>query len=136
LIVRFKQLQKSKFQQDLVDAWSLNAFPIAKLRTMADFQQTEMSHSNSDFQLLVNSILTLHSEPAQTPSSMLIVGCIYSKISFHFCKDCGIFSQGEWEEEDNCDALVKKCSAKILMPTQCGGIKLNQAMMVMMSVGV
>jgi hypothetical protein len=35
-----------------------------------------------------------HSEGAQAPSSKLIVWCDYSKISFHFCKDCRIFCEG------------------------------------------
>jgi hypothetical protein len=40
------------------------------------------------------SISISHSEGAQAPLSMLIVGCGYSKISFHFCKDCRIFCEG------------------------------------------
>ncbi len=159
LIVRFKHQNQSKFQQDLDDAWLLNAlFPIAKLRTTADCQGTEMSHSkinfqlvadlililncegahvvpitfysisegthvapntfcdrsfkliiaciyfssifqdfsSSNFQLVVDYTLILHSEGAKTTLSMLIFGCGYSKTSFHFCKDCLIFYEGEW----------------------------------------
>ena len=57
LIVRFKQHYQSKFQQDLVDAWSLNAFSVVKLGATTDFQQTEMSHSNKDFWLVVEFII-------------------------------------------------------------------------------
>jgi len=53
LIVGFKQKHQSKFQ-DLVDTWLLYAFQIAKLRTTTDFQRTEVSHSNNDFQLILN----------------------------------------------------------------------------------
>ncbi len=42
---------------------------------------------------------------------MLIVGCDYSKISLHFCKDFRIFCEGEWEVKDNGDAVVKQRSA-------------------------
>jgi hypothetical protein len=42
---------------------------------------------------------------------MLIVGCNYSEISLHFCKDFRIFSEGEWEVKDNGDAVVKQGSA-------------------------
>ncbi len=35
-----------------------------------------------------------HSEGAWAPSSMLIVRCDYSEISFHFCEDCRIFCEG------------------------------------------
>jgi hypothetical protein len=42
--------------------------------------------------LIVDFIST--SEGAQAPSSKLIVGCGYSKISFHYCEDCRIFCDG------------------------------------------
>jgi hypothetical protein len=42
----------------------------------------------------IMSISISHSEGARAPSYMLIVGCGYSKISFHFCKDCRIFCEG------------------------------------------
>ncbi len=42
--------------------------------------------------MIVDFIST--SEGAQAPLSKLIVGCGYSKISFHFCKDCRIFCEG------------------------------------------
>ena len=45
LIVGFK---------DQVNAFSLNAFPITKLRDAADFQQTETSYSIINFQLVVD----------------------------------------------------------------------------------
>jgi hypothetical protein len=37
----------------------------------------------------------------------------YSKISFHFCKDCRIFCEGEWEWDvkDDGDAVIKQQSA-------------------------
>jgi hypothetical protein len=53
-----------KPQQDLVDAWLLNAFPIAKLGTTTDLQRTEVSHFNNDFQLVVDSELILNCEGA------------------------------------------------------------------------
>jgi len=46
------------------------------------------------FQLVVDSIVILHSKGARAPSFLLIVGCGYSEISFHFCKDCRIFCEG------------------------------------------
>ncbi len=49
---------------------------------------------NNYFQLVVKLISILISEGAQAPSSKLIVGCGYSKLSFHFCKDCRIFYEG------------------------------------------
>ncbi len=42
---------------------------------------------------------------------MLIDGCIYPEISFHFCKDCRIFLEGEWEIENDGNAIVKQQSA-------------------------
>ena len=45
-------------------------------------------------QLVVKLIPILTSEGAQAPSSKLIVGCGYSKKSFHFCKDCRTFCEG------------------------------------------
>jgi hypothetical protein len=42
----------------------------------------------------VMSISISHSEGARAPPSMLNVGWGYSKISFHFCKDCRIFCEG------------------------------------------
>jgi hypothetical protein len=50
----------------LVNTWLLHAFPIAKLGTMTDFQRTEMSYSNNDFQLVVDSKLILNCEGACT----------------------------------------------------------------------
>jgi hypothetical protein len=44
--------------------------------------------------LIVEYISSSNSEGARAPSSKLIVGCGYSKISFHFCKDCRIFCEG------------------------------------------
>ncbi len=38
--------------------------------------------------------LIVRFEGAQAPLSKLIVGRGYSKISFHFCKDCRIFREG------------------------------------------
>jgi hypothetical protein len=42
--------------------------------------------------LIVDFIST--SEGVQAPLSKLIIGCGYSEISFHFCKDCRIFCEG------------------------------------------
>ena len=71
------------------------------------------SFNDGSFQLVVESISILISEGAQfTPATLqtfklivrfeeerahwskLIVGWGYSKISFHFCTDCRIFSEG------------------------------------------
>jgi hypothetical protein len=62
------------------------------------------THANYTLQLIVMSIqraliksivdFISTSEGARAPSSKLIVGCGYSKISFHFCKDCRIFCEG------------------------------------------
>jgi hypothetical protein len=65
LIVGFKQKHQSKFH-NLVNTWLLHAFPIAKLGTTTDFQRTEMSYSNNDFQLVVDSKLILNCEGACT----------------------------------------------------------------------
>jgi hypothetical protein len=65
LIVGFKQKHQCKFH-NLVNTWLLHAFPIAKLGTMTDFQRTEMSYSNNDFQLIVDSKLILSCEEART----------------------------------------------------------------------
>jgi hypothetical protein len=65
LIVGFKQKHQSKIQ-DLVNTWLMHAFPIAKLGTTTDFQRTEMSYSNNDFQLVVDSKLILNCEGACT----------------------------------------------------------------------
>jgi hypothetical protein len=65
LIVGFKQKHQSKFH-DLVNTWLLHAFPIAKLGATTDFQRTEMSYSNNDFQLVVDSKLILNCEGART----------------------------------------------------------------------
>jgi hypothetical protein len=59
LIVGFKRKHQSKFH-DLINTWLLHAVPIAKLGTTTDFQRTEMSYSNNDFQLVVDSKLILN----------------------------------------------------------------------------
>jgi hypothetical protein len=74
LIVGFKQKHQSKFH-DLVNTWLLHAFPIAKLGTTTDFQRIEMSYSNNDFQLVVNSKLILNCEGA----------CTFPDGSFYCC---------------------------------------------------
>jgi hypothetical protein len=48
-------------------------------------------------------------------ASKLIVN--YFEISFHFCEDCRIFCEGEWQVKDNGYAIVKQQSAN----TQEGG---------------
>jgi hypothetical protein len=63
LIVGFKRKHQSKFH-NLVNTWLLHAFLIAKLGTTTDFQRTEMSYSNNDFQLVVDSKLILNCEGA------------------------------------------------------------------------
>jgi hypothetical protein len=50
----------------------------------------------------------LTAEGAQTPSSMLIAGCRYSKIFLHFCGDCRIFCEGV---KGNGNCIVKPQSA-------------------------
>jgi hypothetical protein len=67
--------------------------------------------SNDDFRLVVEFIPIPIFDRAQAPLSMLIVGCDYSEISLHFCKDFRIFCEGEWEVKDNGDAIVKQQSA-------------------------
>jgi hypothetical protein len=37
----------------------------------------------------------------------------YFEISFHFCEDCRIFCEGEWQVKDNGYAIVKQGSANI-----------------------
>jgi hypothetical protein len=66
---------------------------------------------NDDFRLVVEFKPILIFDGAQAPSSMLTVGCDYSKISLHFCKDFRIFCEGEWEVKDNGNAVVKQQSA-------------------------
>jgi hypothetical protein len=66
---------------------------------------------NVDFRLVVEFIPILIFDGARAPLSMLIVGCNYSKISLHFCKDFRIFCEEEWEVKDNGDAVVKQQSA-------------------------
>ncbi len=92
LIVGSQQKYLRKSQQDLVNVWLLNAISKVKLQTTNDFQQGFASHFNNCCfcKLIVNSV----SEGAQTPLSMLIVGCRYSKIFLHFCNGCRIFSEG------------------------------------------
>ena len=68
------------------------------------------SFNNSSFQLVVKSdFYVLCSEGARASSTEFN----YSKISFHFCKGCRIFCEGEWEWEvkDNGKALAKQHSA-------------------------
>jgi hypothetical protein len=62
---------------------------------------------NEDFQLVVKFIPILIFDGARAPSSMLIVGHDYSKISLHFCIDFRIFREGEWEVKDDGNAVVK-----------------------------
>jgi hypothetical protein len=65
---------------------------------------------SNNFWLVVYLTLVLHSEAARTPLSMLIVGCGYSEISFHFCVDCRIFCEGEWEIKNDGNTVVKPLS--------------------------
>jgi len=58
------------------------------------FGRSNKSLLNDDFQLVVKLISILTSEGARAPSFKLIVGCGYSEISFHFCKNCIIFREG------------------------------------------
>jgi hypothetical protein len=56
--------------------------------------QSNQSLLNDDFQLVVKLIPILTSEGARAPSPKLIVGCVYSEVSFHFYEDCRIFREG------------------------------------------
>jgi hypothetical protein len=67
---------------------------LTKLIVTSMFGRSNQSLLNDDFQLVVKLIPNLTFEGAQAPSSKLIVGCGYSEISFHFCKDCRIFREG------------------------------------------
>ncbi len=78
-----------------VNIWLSNAISNINLQTTNNFQQGFASHFNNGCfcKFIVNSV----SEGAQNPSSMLIVGCRYSKILLYFCGNCTIFCEGEWE---------------------------------------
>jgi hypothetical protein len=65
-----------------------------KLIVTSMFGRSKQSLLNDDFQLVVKLIPILTSEGTRAPLSMLIVGCGYSEISFHFCEDCRIFREG------------------------------------------
>ncbi len=65
---------------------------------------------NIEFKLIVKSASgALRSEGVQASPTKLN----HSKTSFHFCKDCRIFCEGEWEwkVKDNGKAVVKRQSA-------------------------
>jgi hypothetical protein len=70
-----------------------------------------------DFQLVVKLIPILTSEGAQAPSSMLIVGCDYSKISFHFCEDCRIFREGV--KDNPAITMANHANSKLQLIVQC-----------------
>jgi hypothetical protein len=76
----------------LVNAWLLNAILNVNLQTNNNFQQGFVSHFNNG--CFCKFIFDSVSEGAQTPLSMLIVGCRYSKIFPHFCSNCRIFCEG------------------------------------------
>jgi len=65
-----------------------------KLIVTSMFGRSNQSLLNDDFHLVVKLIPILTSEGARAPSSKLIVGCVYSEISFHFCEDCRILREG------------------------------------------
>jgi hypothetical protein len=67
----------------------------AKLNETPTSQRSILLYFNGgSSRLIVEYISSSNSEGARAPSSKLIVGCGYSKISFHFCKDCRIFREG------------------------------------------
>jgi hypothetical protein len=68
--------------------------PAIMVATYANYmlQLIVMSIQRALIELIVDFIST--SEGARAPLSKLIIGCGYSKISFHFCKDCRIFCEG------------------------------------------
>jgi hypothetical protein len=74
-----------------------NAFQMAanEHSHFSQIQHRVASHLNDCclLKLIVDSI----SEGAQFSVSMLIVWCSYFKLSFHFCEDCRIFCEGEWD---------------------------------------
>jgi hypothetical protein len=96
--VRHRVDEKNEFRVDYVGN---NPFQQPNLPLIVD--------NSSKSQLIVKFILISHSEgefyssksegarAAPNHSSQLIDASINSKISFHFCKDCRIFCEGEWE---------------------------------------
>jgi hypothetical protein len=67
----------------------------AKLNETPTSQRSILLYFNGgSSRLIVEYISSSNSEGARAPSSKLIVGCGYSKISFHFCEDCRIFREG------------------------------------------
>jgi len=91
----------------------IKAFPI--------FQFIDVSvpdNTFADFQLVVELIPTLNSEGAQAPSSKLIVGCGYSKKSFHFCEDCRIlFCEGV--KDDQAITMSNHANSKLQLIVEC-----------------
>jgi hypothetical protein len=66
---------------------------------------------NDNFRLVVKFLPILIFDGARALSSMLIVGCNYSKISLHFCKDFRILCEGEGEVKDDGNTILKQRSA-------------------------
>ena len=48
---------------------------------------------------------------------MLIVGCGYSKISFHFCNDCRIFCEGV--KDDPAITMANHANSKLQLIVEC-----------------
>jgi hypothetical protein len=68
------------------------------------------SFNDGSFQLVVKSDFDVScSEGARASPTKFN----FSEISFHFCKDCRIFREGEWEWDvkDDGDAVIKQQSA-------------------------
>jgi hypothetical protein len=88
-----------------------------KLIVTSMFGQSNQSLLNDDFQLFVKLIPILTSEGARAPSSMLIVGCGYYEISFHFCEDCRIFREGV--KDDLAITMANHTNSKLQLIVEC-----------------
>ena len=64
--------------------------------------------------MIVNSIVNGSSKPSQ-----LIVKVIYPKRSLHLCKDCGIFCEGEWEQQRHLDGHTSTVPHSLIVGLIC-----------------
>jgi hypothetical protein len=65
---------------------------------------TILCNKSQGHRLIFDSILILHSKGAQ--ASRTIFNSF--EISFHFCEDCRIFCEGEWQVKDGGYAIAKQ----------------------------
>ena len=98
----------------LIDVFVPNKNDLCSVFQMVERGHNTFIHStsfnDSSFQLVVKSDFDmLCSEGARASPTNFN----YSKISFHFCKDCRLFCDGEWEwgVKDGGKAVVKRLSA-------------------------